>query len=210
MEENLMLDAPTLVLFALRWIHFIFGITWIGLLYFFNFVNGPFQKTLDAGAKKTVVPQLMPRALWWFRWGAMMTFLTGWIYIAGKQHLNHAGLVGPGGLLSTTWGQWITLGALLGSVMWFNVWFIIWPNQKKIITWTKKGESPAEMAATVKTAFLASRLNTYLSVPMLFCMGAASHLPVFNPAVVAAMAFISTALVWHLVNKVAPKAGANF
>src|SRR3989338_1311489 len=71
------LDGATIFLFALRWLHFIFGIIWIGLLYFFNFVNGPFAKTMDADTKKKVVQQLMPRALWWFRWGAMLTFLTG-------------------------------------------------------------------------------------------------------------------------------------
>jgi uncharacterized membrane protein len=210
MTETLQLDAATLVLFALRWVHFIFGITWIGHLYFFNFVNGPFAKTMDAETKKKVVPQLMPRALWWFRWGAMITVITGWVYIIGKLHLNGAGLTGPGGLFTSTWGQWITTGGLLGTIMWFNVWFIIWPSQKKIITWTKNGESPAEMAGTVKLAFTASRLNTYLSVPMLFCMGAASHLPAFNLPLVLSAFVIGIVLVWHLVNKVAGKVGSNF
>src|SRR3990167_8756930 len=210
MPEAIALDGFTILLFALRWIHFIFGIIWIGHLYFFNFVNGPFAKTLDAGTKKIVVPQLMPRALWWFRWGAMVTFLSGWIYIIGKLHLNGAGLTGTGGLFTSTWGQWISTGALLGSIMWFNVWFIIWPAQKKLITWTKKGESPAEMAGLTKKAFLASRLNTYLSFPMLFCMAAASHLPAFGFAPVLAAFVIGFVLVWHLVNKVAGKAGANF
>ena len=173
MPETMTLDTATLVLFGLRWVHFIFGITWIGLLYFFNYVNGPFAKTMDANTKKIVVPQLMPRALWWFRWAAMITLLTGWIYIIGKLQLNGAGLTGTGGLFTSTWGQWITLGALLGSIMWFNVWFIIWPAQKKLITWTKLGQSPPEMAGLAATALKASRLNTYLSVPMLFCMAAA-------------------------------------
>ncbi len=210
MNDALALDTSTLVLFALRWFHFIFGIIWIGLLYFFNFVNGPFAKTMDADTKKKVVPQLMPRALWWFRWGAMLTFLTGWIYIIGKLHLNGAGLTGTGGLFTSTWGQWITTGAALGSIMWFNVWFVIWPAQKKIITWTKKGESPAEMAGVVKRAFMASRLNTYLSLPMLFCMAAASHLPSYNIVLVLSAFVIGFVLVWHFVNKVAVKAGANF
>ena len=210
MPESVSLDAATIVLFVLRWFHFIFGITWIGLLYFFNFVNGPFAKTMDANTKKLVVPQLMPRALWWFRWAAMITIITGWSYIIGKLQLNGAGLTGPGGLFTSTWGQWISLGASLGSIMWFNVWFIIWPAQKKLITWTKKSEAPPEMAALTKKAFLASRLNTYLSVPMLFCMGAASHLPSFNVVIVLVMVVVSVTLVWHLVNKVAPKVGANF
>jgi uncharacterized membrane protein len=210
MNEALSLDTATLVLFALRWLHFIFGIIWIGHLYFFNFVNGPFAKTLDADTKKKVVPQLMPRALWWFRWGAMLTVITGWSYLIGKVQLNGSGFTGTGGLFTSTWGQWITTGATLGTIMWFNVWFIIWPAQKKIITWTKNGESPAEMAGLVKRAFMASRMNTYLSFPMLFCMGAASHLPSYNVALVLSAFVIGFVLVWHLVNKVAAKAGANF
>lgn len=210
MPEALTLDKFTILLFGLRWIHFIFGIIWIGLLYFFNFVNGPFAKTLDAGTKKIVVPQLMPRALWWFRWGAMVTFLSGWIYIIGKLQLNGAGLTGEGGLFTSTWGQWISTGALLGSIMWFNVWFIIWPAQKKLITWIKKGESPTEMAGLTKKAFLASRFNTYLSFPMLFCMAAASHLPAYNAVLVIAAFAIGCGSVWHFVNQIAPKAGSNF
>ena len=210
MPEAIALDASTMFLFALRWVHFIFGIIWIGHLYFFNFVNGPFGKTMDAETKKKVIPQLMPRALWWFRWAAMVTFITGWLYIIGKLHLNNAGLTGMGGLFTSTWGQWITLGGLLGSIMWFNVWFIIWPAQKLLITWTKKGENPPQMGGLAQRALTASRLNTYLSVPMLFCMAAASHLPAFNiPLVLMAFA-IGLVLVWHLVNKVAPKAGSNF
>ena len=210
MPEAIALDGATILLFLLRWIHFIFGIIWIGLLYFFNFVNGPFAKTMDANTKKLVVPQLMPRALWWFRWGAMITFATGWLYIGAKLHLNGAGLTGTGGLFTSTWGQWISLGGLLGSIMWFNVWFIIWPAQKKLITWTKMGQSPPEMAGLTKRAFLASRLNTYLSVPMLFCMGAASHLPAFNISLVLAAFVIGFVFVWYSVNKVATKVGANF
>ena len=210
MPESASVDGFTLFLFGLRWLHLFFGITWIGLLYFFNFVNGPFGKTMDATTKKAVVPQLMPRALWWFRWGAMGTFIVGWIYIGAKLHLNGAGLTGEGGLFTSTWGQWISLGALLGSIMWFNVWFIIWPSQKKLITWTKKGEAPPEMAGTANLALKASRLNTYLSVPMLFCMGAASHLPVFNIVYVLTAFAIGFVLVWHLVTKVAGKVGSNF
>ncbi len=207
MSEALNLDGFTVILFILRWFHFIFGIAWIGHLYFFNFVNVPFGKTMDAETKKKVVPQLMPRALWWFRWSAMITFLTGWIYVMGKLHLNGTGF---GDLFSSTWGQWIGLGATLGSIMWFNVWFIIWPAQKKLITWIKNGQAPPEMAALTKKAFMASRLNTYLSVPMLFCMGAASHLPAFNLLIVAIMFAFSFVLMWHLLNKVAVKVGANF
>ncbi len=207
-EGSMSLDGATVFLFSLRWLHFIFGIIWIGHLYFFNFVNGPFAKTMDAGTKKLVVPQLMPRALWWFRWGAMGTVITGWLYIGAKLGLNGQGFIE--GLTSSTWGQWISLGATLGTIMWFNVWFIIWPAQKKLITWVKKGEAPPEMAGLTKRAFMASRLNTYLSFPMLFCMGAASHLPAFNLVYVLVALVVGFGLVWHLVNLVAAKAGANF
>ncbi|MBI3251824.1 MAG: urate hydroxylase PuuD [Candidatus Omnitrophica bacterium] len=210
MSEAASLDVFTIVLFALRWLHFIFGITWIGLLYFFNFVNGPFQKTLDANTKKIVVPQLMPRALWWFRWGAMITFLSGWAYIGIKLHANGAGLTGEGGLLTSTWGQWISLGALFGSVMWFNVWFVIWPAQQKLIAWTKAGQAPPEMAGLAAKAAKRSRINTYLSVPLLFFMGAASHFPSFSWITAVIVIAIGFVLVWHLINKVAPKVGSNF
>ena len=207
MPDAMTLDSGTTLLMILRWFHFIFGITWIGLLYFFNFVNVPFGKTMDADTKKKVVPQLMPRALWWFRWGAMITFLTGWSYIFAKLHLNSRPM---SDLLTTTWGNWIGLGALMGSVMWFNVWFIIWPSQKRIITSVKTGQAPPDLAAITRRAFLASRLNTYLSVPLLFCMGGASHFPSFNWLTFLIMAVFSVVLTWHLIEKVSPKAGSNF
>ncbi|MBI4432016.1 MAG: urate hydroxylase PuuD [Candidatus Omnitrophica bacterium] len=210
MPETVSLDGFTIGLFALRWLHFIFGIIWIGHLYFFNFVNGPFQKTLDAGTKKIVVPQLMPRALWWFRWGAMITFVTGWLYILTKLHLNQAWLTGPGGLFTSTWGQWITLGSVFGSVMWFNVWFVIWPAQKKIIGWVKAGQSPPEMAALVANAGKRSRVNTYLSVPLLFFMAAASHYPSFDVISVVVALAVGFGIAYHFINKVGPKVGANF
>src|SRR3990172_5076930 len=128
------IDVNTAVLVLLRWIHVLAGIIWIGHLYFFNFVNVPFVKTLDADAKKKVVPQLMPRALFWFRWGAMITFLSGLTYIYWQM-----GVIGATGYFRTPIGQWILFGGGLGLVMWFNVWGIIWPAQKKIIAWTRAG-----------------------------------------------------------------------
>ena len=205
------LDIHTISLFLLRWVHFLAGITWIGLLYFFNLVNGPFAKTMDADSKKKVVPQLMPRALWWFRWGAMLTLLSGYGYIIWKIFIaTNAGFFGTGGLFTSTWGKWITIGGLLGTIMWFNVWFVIWPAQKKLITWTKKGESPAEAAALTKRAFLASRMNSYLSVPMLFCMGAASHFPSISWPIVAGVFAVGFSIAWFFINRVSGKVGANF
>ncbi|MBI1870072.1 MAG: urate hydroxylase PuuD [Chlamydiae bacterium] len=203
-------EAHTHILLLLRWIHFIAGITWIGHLYFFNFVNVPFTKTMDGETKKKVVPQLAPRALFWFRWGAMFTFISGVLYIIWKIFIaTDAGLTGTGGLFTSTWGKWISFGGLLGTIMWFNVWFIIWPAQKKIIRWVKDGQSPPEMAGIVKKAYLASRTNTYLSIPMLFGMGAASHFPSFSLWGVPIVLGIGFAIAWHLV-KLSAKAGSNF
>jgi uncharacterized membrane protein len=203
------LDAHTHFLFLLRWIHYIAGITWIGHLYFFNFVNVPFAKTLDPGSKKLVVPQLMPRALWWFRWGAMITFLSGVLYIIWKIFIaTNAGFTGAGGLFTSTWGQWIAFGGLLGTIMWFNVWFIIWPAQKKIIGWVKAGQSPTEMPKIVRKAYLASRTNTYLSIPMLFGMGAASHFPSFSIVAMLIVAAFGGGIAWLLI-QVSPKVGVS-
>ena len=159
------MDWTELLDILFRWFHVFFGIMWIGLLYFFNFVNGPFAKTLDADSKKKVVPELMPRALFFFRWGAMLTFLFG----LALFFLNYA----PNGWqqLATTRGHWIMMGILFGTIMWFNVWFIIWPNQRKIINGVKTGNpAPAEI---VNRATLASKVNVYLSIPLVFAMLAA-------------------------------------
>jgi uncharacterized membrane protein len=151
------------------------GITWIGHLYFFNFVNVPFQGALEADYKKFVNPKLLPRALWWFRWAAMITFLSGlilfyfnymsWGYLY-KDQGNKPGV--------SDRALWIMIGMTLGTIMWFNVWFIIWPLQRKIIGWIRDGQKPPEMPVYAKRALLTSRLNTYLSGPMLVCMLAAA------------------------------------
>jgi len=202
-----MSNVHVYVEFVLRWIHFIAGVIWIGHLYFFNFVNSVFAKTLDAETKRKVVPELMPRALFWFRWGAMFTFLSGYGIIIWKMFVvSNAGLTGEGGLFTSSWGQWITLGTILGTIMWFNVWFIIWPAQKKIIPWIKAGESPAEMPGLVAKATLASKVNTYFSVPLLFFMGAASHLPVINPVLIILAFAVGLGAVWYLYSA-APKVG---
>jgi len=152
-----------------RWIHFLAGITWIGLLYFFNLVNVNFMKSLDAGTKGKVVPQLMPPALWWFRWSALVTVLAGILILVKKM---------PG---SGPWQVSIGIGGTLGIIMLLNVWGIIWPNQKRIIQMTaeaaaKQQAPPPEMAAMARKAYLASRTNFYLSIPMLFFMALSHYL----------------------------------
>lgn len=209
------MDKHTATFMVLMWIHFFAGITWIGLLYFFNLVNGPFAKTMDAETKKKVVPQLMPRALWWFRWGAMFTMLAGAAYMyLSFFRWGHGGFRGVDsngnglGLFNTTPGKWISIGAALGLIMWFNVWFIIWPAQKKLIAWVKAGQAPPEMAGLTKRAFLASRLNTYLSVPMLFCMRAKMHFPAFSYESALAVIVIGFLIAYVFIS-ISSKVAAN-
>jgi uncharacterized membrane protein len=223
----------------LRWSHFVAGILWIGLLYFFNLVNVPFQKALDPETKKKVNPDLLSRALWYFRWGAVVTVLVGLAYFAMytlKPDVNNANTIGGGsvnlwwvlfawltypivlfivefliikkvaaltkdGRLFTivmlvlvaiiTWGlvkffigmltaggeSWasnktisIGVGGAYGIVMMLNVWGIIWPNNKRIIAATA-GTGPAAPPELARQAFLASRTNAWLSLPMLLFMG---------------------------------------
>jgi uncharacterized membrane protein len=170
-------DAYSNLHLIVRWLHVIAGITWIGHLYFFNFVNVPLQGALDDAAKKAVNPHLMPRALWWFRWGAMVTFLAGLALFALTYFYAPGVGFGPTSLLMDAEGltaraMWILLGMLLGAIMWFNVWFIIWPIQKRLLT----GNVPADrVAAARKRALLTSRVNSFLSGPMLFGMLAPAH-----------------------------------
>lgn len=230
-------DFNTNYQFLLRWLHFLGGITWIGMLYFFNLVNVKFQKELDASIKGKVNPPLLTRTLWWFRWGAVVTWVTGFLYYLAIIHTERppghkilALLLGwvlayyiiktliwisaKGGPLkdgralavliaivvaAISWvvgcygREWgassrslsILIGGGLGTVMFMNVWMIIWPLQKKIIAAVKAtaetgAAAPADQALWARRAFLASRTNAWLSVPMLFFMGAASHFPIFS------------------------------
>ncbi len=150
------------IFFVLRWIHFFAGVTWIGLLYYFNFIQGEFFKEIEPAVKSVAIQKLVPRALLWFRWAAMWTFISGWSLIIGTVH--------TGVPLASSWGIWILTGGTLGTIMWANVWFIIWPNQKKVIA-----GAPDAATAGAK-ALLASRTNVMFSIPMLFLMGAARHL----------------------------------
>jgi uncharacterized membrane protein len=161
-------------LFLLRWGHFIFGIAWIGMLWYFNFVQGPFFATADAATKTAATKGLVPKALFYFRYGAMGTFITGWTIILIK--FGQAGEAGSA-LFNSSWGVTILTGALMGTVMWGNVWFVIWPRQKKVIA-SANGEKVDNLPAIARRAFLASRTNTLLSIPLLFFMGTASHLPI--------------------------------
>lgn len=150
--------------FLFRWLHFLAGITWIGLLYYFNFVQGEYFKEADGGAKSDVIQKLVPQALWWFRWAAMFTFLSG-CYLLYAFSLNGIGIV---------------VGATLGTIMFLNVWLIIWPNQKIVIASATQvaggGEALPGAAAALGKAGLASRTNTLFSIPMLFFMASSRHI----------------------------------
>lgn len=163
-------------LFLVRWLHIFFGVIWIGLLYYFNFVQGAFFAETDATTKSNAIQKLLPRALYWFRWGAMWTLVTGIIYLEARRHQMGAGA------FANQWGVCILTGAALGITMWFNVWFVIWPNQKIVIestTLVAQGKTALPTAAAAATrALVASRTNTLFSIPMLFFMAAAPHLPI--------------------------------
>src|SRR2546428_658055 len=153
--------------FLFRWIHFLSGITWIGLLYYFNFVQGAFMAEADAATKSGATQKLVPRALWWFRWSAAVTFLAG--VVLGLRRASW----------SDPWGLTIITGAAFGIVMLANVWRVIWPNQRIVIANAVAaaggGQANPAAAGAARRAFLASRTNVVFSFPMLFFMGGASH-----------------------------------
>ena len=215
-------------LLILRWFHFIAGILWVGLLYFFNLINVPFMKQVDAAAKPKIFQNLTLPALNWFRWSSLVTVFIGlWYwgeaYIGADAKRAGGSIAATFGLFFLVWlGSWLILflvikkmapngyvigilttilvyaagwifvhrtsvgaddnhvlcigiGGGMGIVMLFNVWGIIWPNNKKIIRGTLAGTPPENTAALARQAFLASRTNFFLSVPLLFYMAAASH-----------------------------------
>ncbi len=166
-------------LMLLRWLHFLFGITWIGLLYYFNLVQTPFFGETEPAVRSGAIQKLVPRALWWFRWGAMGTVIFGLIYLLLWWWIQL-------GFSMTPWTVAIFTGGLLGNIMWANVWFVIWPKQKIVIgnAAAMAGGAPANPAAAPagRRAALASRTNTLFSIPMLFFMGAASHYNLFEEA----------------------------
>ncbi len=168
------------VLFFLRWIHFLAGITWIGILYYFNFVQTPFFAETEAPVRTGAIQKLVPRALWWFRWGAMFTFLAGFLIYLIRMHEMGGDL-----FFSSSYGVTITVGGLMGTLMFLNVWLVIWPAQQVVIASTNQvaggGQAIPEAAGRARRAALASRTNTVFSIPMLFFMGAASHYNLVGP-----------------------------
>ena len=211
-----------------RWAHVVAGITWIGHLYFFNWVNGPFQGKIDGPTKRIVNPELQPRALFWFRWGAAWTWITGillaglvyyhsrivfedpnsgnpWLWLAISLIVLAIGFVIYNGIMKAVANKivgaaiclvlfvavyffleyvgkfsgralYTHTGVIFGTMMALNVWMIIWPNQKKILTATKEGNPLPADSPEVKIAGLRSRHNTYMSIPLIFTM-ISNHYP---------------------------------
>ena len=153
-------DVP-MELGLLQWLHVFFGITWIGLLYYFNFVQIPTMPSVPAELKPGVSKYIAPKALFYFRWAAAFTVLTGAILAWRSGYIVEALTLQPQVSL-------IGIGMWLALIMAFNVWFIIWPNQKKVLGMVEADD--AAKAAAAKTAMIASRTNTLLSIPMLYAM----------------------------------------
>jgi len=152
--------------FLARWSHILFGITWIGLLYYFNFVQTEYFKEAEDTARVDAFSKLVPRALWYFRWAALLTFLTGLVMLGYRGSASTADII---------------IGSVLGTLMLLNVWGIIWRNQKIVIASNQAvaagGEADPAAAEAAPKAALASRTNTLFSIPMLWFMVASAHMP---------------------------------
>ena len=157
--------------FIVRWAHVLFGITWIGLLYYFNFIQGGYFKAASPEGLSDAKAKLAPEALWWFRWAAMFTFITGILLL---------------GYLGKALNDYIILSALMGTLMFLNVWLIIWPNQKVALGMVE-GDGPTAGAK----ALLASRTNTLFSAPMVFGMLGSQHIGALKTSSMSAD-FLST------------------
>jgi uncharacterized membrane protein len=158
--------------FFFRWLHVLSGVMWIGLLWYFNFVQIPCMPKIPDEQKPAIGKVIAPAALFWFRWSAMATIVTGLIVAGMNRYLLDAIALGlTDGVAKHTM---IGIGMWLGLIMWANVWFVIWPNQKKALGMVEVDDDAKKAAA--RTAMLFSRTNTLLSIPMLFAMVSAQNL----------------------------------
>ena len=158
--------------FLFRWLHVLSGVMWIGILWYFNFIQIPNMGNIPDDQKPAISKVIAPAALWWFRWGAMATIVTGLILAALSGYLIEA--LALGGMDGVAKHTAIGIGMWLGIIMFFNVWFIIWPNQKVALGIVDG--SADEKAASARKAMLFSRTNTMLSIPMLFAMVSAQNI----------------------------------
>lgn len=164
----------TFYAFLFRWLHVLSGIMWIGLLYYFNFVQIPNMPNIPDEQKPAIGKVIAPAALWWFRWAAMATLITGLILGYLNGYIHDAMSLGAMNDFAVPKNIAIGIGMWLGIIMWFNVWFVIWPNQKKALGIVEADAD--DKAASARTAMLFSRTNTLLSIPMLFAMVSAQNL----------------------------------
>lgn len=157
--------------FFFRWLHVLSGVMWIGLLWYLNFVQIPSMPKIPDEQKPAIGKVIAPAVLFWFRWAAMSTIVTGLILAWLMGYIGQAITLGIGSGITTYTA--IGVGMWLGAIMWFNVWFIIWPNQKRALGMVEA--TPEAKAKSARTAMLFSRTNTLLSIPMLYCMVAAQN-----------------------------------
>jgi uncharacterized membrane protein len=168
-----------------RWSHVVVGITWIGLLYYFNFVQVPAFAEMESAARNNTIDKLASRALWWFRWAAVATVLTGLLILSFTRSSINGGEVKAELMNIDYWrsqdGTAILAGILLGLTMFLNVWGVIWPKQKIVIANARNvqagGEANPAAAAEGRKALVASRMNMIFSLPLLVFMVGASHFP---------------------------------
>ncbi len=175
-----------------RFIHVLSGIVWMGLLLFLNLVNVPFQSDLPAEVRSAVNLRLLPRVLFWFRHSSMIAFLSG-LVLFDIVYLEQGILKTDEGLSGRA--RWIMYGMTFGTIMWFNVWFLIWPAQRRILRWTKNGETRSELPALARRAFVVSRVNAWLSGPMLATMIAAGNYHSFSYGALILFSIVGVALI---------------
>ncbi|MFN8025089.1 MAG: urate hydroxylase PuuD [Acidimicrobiia bacterium] len=165
--------------FVSRWLHVVVGITWIGLLYYFNFVQVPAFAEMEAAARNNAVDKLASRALWWFRWAAVATVITGIMILLFQTNGGDKSQLFDMDYFKTSSGMAIATGILLALTMFANVWLVIWPNQRKVIANARNvqagGEADPTAAAAGRKALLASRMNAIFSFTMLLFMVGTSH-----------------------------------
>jgi len=164
--------------FFFRWLHVLSGVMWIGLLWYFNFVQIPTMPSIPDEQKPAIGKHIAPKALFWFRWGAMSTIATGLILAALNGYIMQVLTLGVFDSFAVRTHLMLGVGMWFGIVMWFNVWFIIWPNQQKALNIDNKYPdiSAEDKATAARKAMLFSRTNTLLSIPMLFAMVSAQNI----------------------------------
>lgn len=171
-------DISSLTSLVLRFAHISFGILWLGNLYFFVLVNTPFQKELDDATKTKVNPALLLRGLYWAKRASLYTMIFGWALFGHKY--GSQGLLREGTGLSNR-AIWILAGGILGTVLWFNVWFLMYPRYKAVLAGLAKGQPPTDAATLLASASQVSKFNFYASGPLLFAMIVPNNFPGLSP-----------------------------